>query len=570
MKASNHKFKSTLLFFSLLIGVMIVAVEFFMSDSDYGIVSVKNLRAFPETWDVITEAGQASDITLPYAVEGVHAGQPFIVKSRIPDEIGSNDVLFFRASHQFVQASIQNKEVATFGYQDGHLFGKTPGSSWVIIPILQNQAGKELQIEVTGAYDNYAGKINEVYLGDKASVIAYLLKDRLPSAIACIIILTLGISMMIIAFILKSGGLTAALFRLGALSIITGIWSICILNILQMYIGNVFFLLSLEFLAFTILLPFFLWFLQAFSYYEKKHFVRIMFWVSIFLFFVIEVFQLLEIADYMESIWMTHILIGSTILYLALDGVREFLKKEAAKEVKMFVFTVIVLVSFLAVDLFRFYFATGHDEGFFSRLGLLIFLLMWAVEIIKNMSKVIAENARTRILETLAYTDQMTGLKNRSAFEEKLSYFRTHSKEIQGCYIVTFDMNGLKRINDRFGHARGDEAIIEFSKIIQMGFEDVGSCYRIGGDEVCVIVTAQNHITDVVIQSRINMVSEHAERTGRKTGTDFTVAGGYSKIKSDETYDIDMVYREADRMMYLNKQKMKNFFHQSEKKAEPS
>ena len=570
MKATNHKFKYILLWVSLLIGIMIVTAEFIISDADYSIISVDHMTEFSGTWNAVTQAGYQSDLTLPFKEEGMKAGEPFIISTKLPDEIGENNMLFFRASHQYVKIMIDHHEVATFGYQERHLFGKTPGCSWMILPISSEQAGKELQLEVVGAYDKYAGKINEVYLGDKASVIAYLLKDRLPSSIACIIILTLGISMIIIALILKNGGLTAALFRLGALSMITGVWSICILNILQLYIGNVFFLLSLEFLAFTLLLPFFLWFLQAFSYYEKKHFVRIMFWISIVMFFVIEIMQLLEIADYMETIWLTHILMGSTILYLAADGILELLRKDAVKEVKMFVFSVIVLVCFLAIDLFRFYFATGHDEGLFSRLGLLVFLLMWAIEIIINMSKVIAENAKTRILETLAYTDQMTGLKNRSAFEEKLAYFRLNPKEAQGTYIVAFDMNGLKRINDRYGHARGDEAITEFAKIIQACFEEVGICYRIGGDEVCVIVEAQKTVSDDIIRGKISMVSEQADFTGRKTGTNFTVAGGFAKIKSDATHEIDKSYREADQMMYLNKQRMKDFAQENETRAESS
>ncbi len=146
---------------------MIVTAEFNISDADYSIISVDHLTEFSGTWNAVTQAGYQSDLTLPFKEEGMKAGEPFIISTKLPDEIDENDMLFFRASHQYVKIMIDHQEAAAFGYQERHLFGKTPGCSWMILPISSEQAGKELQLEVVGAYDKYAGKINEVYLGEK-------------------------------------------------------------------------------------------------------------------------------------------------------------------------------------------------------------------------------------------------------------------------------------------------------------------------------------------------------------------------------------------------------------------
>ena len=283
-----------------------------------------------------------------------------------------------------------------------------------------------------------------------------------------------------------------------------------------------------------------------------------MFWISILNFILVELLQLLGIADFVESITMTHFLMGIIVIYLPINGIRELAKKDAPKEVKVFAATVIVLICFLAIDLIRFYFFLGQDEGLFSRIGLLVFVLMWSVVIIENMSKVIVENTKTKVLEIIAYTDQMTGLKNRSAFEEKLSQMRSFPEDALGSYIITFDMNGLKRINDNYGHAKGDEAIIELANIIKSGFEDIGSCYRIGGDEICAIVTEKSFNTDDSIQSRMDLVMDKTQKAGVRAGTNFSVAGGFSRIEHHTMPDIDEAYKEADRSMYLNKEEMKS------------
>jgi len=559
LKLANHRIKVTALMICLLIGLVIVIADYMVSEANYRLLGIENLKEFGEGWSVETGDETLQDMSLPVSLQNIKAGERVVIRKRLPADSGSYNYLFFRASHQFIKVSVNSQEVYSFGWEDGHLFGKTPGCAWIVVPVSKEQAGGKLEIEIVSAYNNArTGIINEAYIGDKSSIIAYIIKDRIISAIACVVILTLGFSMMMIAMLLRSGGHTIALFRLGALSVVTGIWSLCILNILQLQIRDVFFLLNMEFLTFTLLLPFFLWFLQAFDFYRKQKIVRIMFWISILNFILVELLQLLGIADYVESITMTHFLMGIIVIYLPINGIRELVKKDAPKEVKVFIATVIVLISFLAIDLLRFYFFLGQDEGLFSRIGLLVFVLLWSVVIIENMSKVIVENTKTKILEIIAYTDQMTGLKNRSAFEEKLSQMRAFPDEALGSYIITFDMNGLKRINDNYGHVKGDEAIIELANIIKSGFEDIGSCYRIGGDEICVVVTEKSFNSDDSIQSRLDLVIDKTHKAGDRAGTGFSVAGGFSQIEYLTKPDIDEAYKEADRSMYQNKEKMKS------------
>lgn len=558
MKAVGHRIKITALMICLFFGLFILVADWIGSGMQEQLMTMEQFEEFNQNWTIEVAEEEYKDQSLPFVRPEVRALESLILQRKLPDVLAGKNALFFRASHKFVQVRINGEEAYQFGFNNQHLFGKTPGCVWVVVPLTEQQQGASLEIELMGAYDRNAGSVNEIYIGTKSSVLTFLLKDRIMSFIACIIILTIGVSMLLISIILKNGELTNALFRLGMLTIMTAVWSLCILNLLQLYIGDVFFLLNLEFLTFTLLLPFFIFFLQAFSFYKNQKVVKILFWISILNFVVVEFLQLFGVADYLESIVLTHGMIGITVFYLFVNGIREMFRKEAPKEVKVFILTLIILLLFTVIDLYRFYFLLGIDEGFFTRVGLLVFILLWAVDIIKNISKVIAENAKAKLFEKMAYQDQMTGLQNRSAFEEKLSLFRELPENGNFGVIITFDMNGLKRINDQYGHAKGDEAIIEFANIIKTGFEDIGNCYRIGGDEICVIVEKDQLMIEEAIESRMNLIADKAKEAGIRQGTGFTVAGGYSKCRQDKSFSIDEAYKQADQEMYLNKERMKS------------
>ena len=83
-----------------------------------------------------------------------------------------------------------------------------------------------------------------------------------------------------------------------------------------------------------------------------------------------------------------------------------------------------------------------------------------------------------------AYTDAMTGLKNRRAYEEQILYLEDSPKtEFKDLTVMMIDINELKRINDQYGHDGGDKAIKAFAGIIDEILSQYGSIYRIGGDE---------------------------------------------------------------------------------------
>ena len=77
--------------------------------------------------------------------------------------------------------------------------------------------------------------------------------------------------------------------------------------------------------------------------------------------------------------------------------------------------------------------------------------------------------------------DTLTHLLNRRSYESRLALLRGHA------VIYYFDVDEFKSVNDTFGHGVGDAVLAEVGSTIYAVFSKVGYCYRIGGDEFCVI-----------------------------------------------------------------------------------
>ncbi len=86
-------------------------------------------------------------------------------------------------------------------------------------------------------------------------------------------------------------------------------------------------------------------------------------------------------------------------------------------------------------------------------------------------------------LTELSRSDQLTGINNRNAYEEDM--MRLERKRIP-MGVIFADLNGLKNMNDTFGHSKGDKLIIRAARILEDTF-DKGTLYRIGGDEFTII-----------------------------------------------------------------------------------
>ncbi len=153
---------------------------------------------------------------------------------------------------------------------------------------------------------------------------------------------------------------------------------------------------------------------------------------------------------------------------------------------------------------------------------------------------------KNRQIENLSYKDQLTGAYNRRYFNEEVK--RLDAKRNLPLSIIIADVNGLKIINDTFGHDVGDKILRGFVKTTKEILRADEIVARMGGDEFAILLpNCEKNYTEKIIK-RIKKNIEQKEIEGLK----ISVALGYS-IKSKIEESINIVKKDAEDIMYKDK-----------------
>lgn len=149
-------------------------------------------------------------------------------------------------------------------------------------------------------------------------------------------------------------------------------------------------------------------------------------------------------------------------------------------------------------------------------------------------------------LHYLSYHDQLTGLYNRRFFEEQL--LQLNSRIYYPLIITMADINGLKLMNDSFGHTAGDIYIQKVAEVLREGFREKDIISRLGGDEFIILSPNTDTAEIKELIGRINERTKH-EAVNKVT---LSVSFGYS-VKYREEESILEVLRKAEDFMYKKK-----------------
>lgn len=146
-----------------------------------------------------------------------------------------------------------------------------------------------------------------------------------------------------------------------------------------------------------------------------------------------------------------------------------------------------------------------------------------------------------------AYMDGLTKLLNRRAYEEELEKLNLAIPENLIC--VSMDLTGLKRVNDNYGHAAGDELIREAGRLINEAFGSYGKIYRTGGDEYYGLLQAD--IADYEVAKKL--LDEQCEKWSGEYSSSMKIAIGEATLNDVDSKQIMDLCKYADKCMYQAK-----------------
>ena len=161
-------------------------------------------------------------------------------------------------------------------------------------------------------------------------------------------------------------------------------------------------------------------------------------------------------------------------------------------------------------------------------------------------------------MSDLAYTDALTSVKSKTAYAEEV---RRINQNIENGFhqfgVIMFDLNGLKEINDTYGHDMGDLYIKNACRLICVTYKH-SPVYRIGGDEFIAIITGQDLLNSEKLIHTFYQRMEDVNRNAKVEAEKVSVAAGMAIFQegSDTTYQ--SVFKRADEKMYQNKISIKS------------
>ena len=148
--------------------------------------------------------------------------------------------------------------------------------------------------------------------------------------------------------------------------------------------------------------------------------------------------------------------------------------------------------------------------------------------------------------------DGLTGAYNRSGYELLLS-----SIDLNSTYMLLFDVDDFKNINDEYGHEAGDKALIKLVRVLKSNFRSDDYVCRIGGDEFVVFMVHAKENQDDLITQKISEINEQLSEAAEGLPP-ISVSVGIAC--GADASNIEGLFENTDEAMYQSKRRGKNTF----------
>ena len=179
-------------------------------------------------------------------------------------------------------------------------------------------------------------------------------------------------------------------------------------------------------------------------------------------------------------------------------------------------------------------------------------------ELEAKLARAIRERTLVRTLRLLSRQDDLTGILNRRAFEERFSAeVERASRQNYPLMLALIDIDNVKEYNDRFGHHQGDKVLVSLAEIMrECTRENVDDCFRLGGDEFAVLLPQTTGSQGTEVVQRILL--SYLERNFAGTSLSIGLVACKRNKKVPKHKDEQAMKERADQAMYEAKKSGKN------------
>ena len=168
----------------------------------------------------------------------------------------------------------------------------------------------------------------------------------------------------------------------------------------------------------------------------------------------------------------------------------------------------------------------------------------------KEREALLQEKQDDEKLRIIAYTDLLTGCYNRQYADDILQELWEKETPFCVCFV---DLNGLKEVNDQYGHLEGDQYLITVAKTVKKYIRQQDLFFRYGGDEFLVLFMEAN---ETVPMQRMYSINKELVEYGKERNSHAEISISWGVAHREEASDIAKLLQMADERMYRNKQEI--------------
>ncbi len=471
-------------------------------------------------------------------------------------------VLKIYSIHSAVNVYIDNSLIYNYGdsrYRENKLLGY--GYHYVKLP--PNYGGKDITIQYIVSENNAFTGLPSMAIANMQTILQMSLGgDRIRFSIALFLILFGAITMFITAVMMLKSPRFAQLFCIALFAILIGLWTLCNNDMISYFTHDMLVKVYMEYLCiYALPIPFLLYFYDRGTNPKGRPVIKYTFWSLLVLqggVFLVALFsQLLGGMHLPQFLTIAHLLTIGDVAFLVMVAIQQKpLHNGGNKGLRV---GMIIVMMFLFYELIRYnidkYILQFQLNEYNSILcfGALIVVISLMIDFVSRIAGNLYIEAQQELLESMAYTDKLTGLANRRKCDDMVSELE---KEQKNYAIISMDLNLLKHYNDTYGHEKGDELLRCFAECLQTIFEEPILTGRTGGDEFVAIIPDANmvhpHSLILKLQKELACFNEN------HNDMMLSVATGYAfRRELGEVSDGGAVMRKADERMYECKREMK-------------
>ncbi|WMI82183.1 diguanylate cyclase [Anaerotignum sp. MB30-C6] len=504
-------------------------------------------------WFYQLEDGQEEAFKVPCKIQAAE-GQPSEIYRTFYESIPEGVSLGFRSSQQEIVVSLGDEIIYSYGKTRAvPTMPDSPASAWHIVELPQIHSGQTLKIASLSPYRYYHGKINEMMLGSKSAILFHIATRYFPAFFTSALVLIIALALTFYGLYIYKIRHSANFLYIGVFALLLGTYFFAESKFAQFFFGKALLPYQMVFLSTALIpIPMLLFFSSALQPKEIRLY-ELLCCVTITNFFAMIMAQSLGFADFYEWLPLSHSIIFLSML-LVLWTMAELNQNDTYRGAKNLFLGISVFVLSGMLDIFFFYAMNQNDSIVFLQVGTLLSLIIITKGEINQNVELIQIGLEAAALKKAAYTDALTQIGNRYAFDLRLEELaQMEAKENIDNAICIIDVDGLKFANDTYGHWMGDQLICCMAQCLQSVFHDIGMCFRIGGDEFAVILRGKPE----ELQQYSSKLKEAIIKNNMASQCNLSASWGIAFQKDTEGNSIYEAFQIADVLMYQDKESKK-------------